>query len=548
MAASLPIDRAVNERWMEALDTSSGRLYYIELEINEAGDVRPTGTTAWQPPVGFLTRSDLIAALLDDEAFLARVKQRFPPPSSPPPSSSSTDDGAGPVKSREFKRGASSSSLGAGSPPPPPAWAMKKVASQRSTTTAGAVLPVVLDCASAVCRVGVAGDSVPRAAFPSIIARPHPDRHDPRILITMRDHCGHEATAELARARKDYLLKCPIECTITNFDDVSLLWQHALSSIDATCSPSGGGAPDPDRPVVLAEAACETRRGREKMVQTWFEVHKASRLALVPTPVLVALAHGRSTALVIESGAMLNNVVAVHEGVMLSESLARPFYYRGFGSCFAGRAVTDRLIRLMGERGYNVCTRAEADFVETIKEKHAYVALDAAAAATSDKEVRVPLPDGVEIEGSHLEEGAGGARYLTLGDELSRCAEELFTPKVPEVEQGDGVVAGLHEIAWQVVNNSPAELRATLCANVLVAGGNAALPGFAARLEKELGALAAAAMLEVRVSEDGPADSSLAAWVGASRFAASEAFGRLSISSDEYEEHGPELVHRRCPH
>ena len=47
--------------------------------------------------------------------------------------------------------------------------------------------------------------------------------------------------------------------------------------------------------------------------------------------------------------------------------------------------------------------------------------------------------------------------------------------------------------------------------------------------------------------EDGPADYSLAAWVGASNFAASEAFGRLSISSDEYKEHGPQLVHRRCP-
>ena len=42
---------------------------------------------------------------------------------------------------------------------------------------------------------------------------------------------------------------------------------------------------------------------------------------------------------------------------------------------------------------------------------------------------------------------------------------------------GGGVVSGLHEIAWQVVNNSPAELRATLCANVLVAGGNATLDG-----------------------------------------------------------------------
>ena len=251
---------------------------------------------------------------------------------------------------------------------------------------------------------------------------------------------------------------------------------------------------------------------------------------------------------------MLNNVVAVHEGRILRESLAKPFYYRGVGSCHAGRAVSDRLLSLMRERGYQARTRAEADFVNSIKEEHAFVTLDAAAARSEGgaKEVRIALPAGLELDGSHVDE-AGGGRYVTLGDELFRCAEEvLFAPVLPEITQGDGVVAGLHEIAWQVVENSPAELRATLCANVIVAGGNV-LPGLSARLEKELRALAAASShghapspLEVRVSTGGPAEPSLAAWVGASMLAASADFESLSMSSEEFDEIGPELVHTRC--
>ena len=31
----------VNTRWMEALDVGSGRLYFVRLETNAAGDARP---------------------------------------------------------------------------------------------------------------------------------------------------------------------------------------------------------------------------------------------------------------------------------------------------------------------------------------------------------------------------------------------------------------------------------------------------------------------------------------------------------------------------
>ena len=108
------VDRAVNERWMEALDTTTGRVYFLELEMNDAGEVRPTGSTAWEPPPGFLTRNDLLAALLDDDAFLARVRQRFPPPATPP------------LENKVWKQGASSLSS-VDRPPTPPAWAMSKV-------------------------------------------------------------------------------------------------------------------------------------------------------------------------------------------------------------------------------------------------------------------------------------------------------------------------------------------------------------------------------------------------------------------------------------
>merc|ERR1719197_1773706 len=94
MRAAASFQREVNETWMEAIDTDSHRLYFVKLEVSEAGDaVRPQGETAWEAPPGFLVRHELVAALSsvvqpsggsaevaqeDEDAFLAKVRERFP--------------------------------------------------------------------------------------------------------------------------------------------------------------------------------------------------------------------------------------------------------------------------------------------------------------------------------------------------------------------------------------------------------------------------------------------------------------------------------------
>jgi hypothetical protein len=85
-------DTAVNTAWMEALDMSSRRLYFIKLDTNE---------TSWECPTDFKVRVDLVAehakALESmrsgstsavgegDATFLSRVRERFPPPATLPP-------------------------------------------------------------------------------------------------------------------------------------------------------------------------------------------------------------------------------------------------------------------------------------------------------------------------------------------------------------------------------------------------------------------------------------------------------------------------------
>jgi hypothetical protein len=77
-----------NTRWLEALDPSSGKVYFVDL---------PTQQSSWDAPEAFMDRKELSQALQkahadleelgSEEAFLAKVKERYPPPPTekPPP-------------------------------------------------------------------------------------------------------------------------------------------------------------------------------------------------------------------------------------------------------------------------------------------------------------------------------------------------------------------------------------------------------------------------------------------------------------------------------
>lgn len=124
-----------------------------------------------------------------------------------------------------------------------------------------------------------------------------------------------------------------------------------------------------------------------------------------------------------------------------------------------------------------------------------------------------------------------------MNNERIVVPELLFHPNDVGIEQ-----AGLPELVKQAIDASPADIRPLLYANIFVAGGNANLPNFGARLERELRALAPADC-DVRVFSDGnPTNTS---WRGASRFALDSEFPRYCVTRAEYQEHGENACIRR---
>ena len=154
----------------------------------------------------------------------------------------------------------------------------------------------------------------------------------------------------------------------------------------------------------------------------------------------------------------------------------------------------------------------------------AAAAASAAAAAAADE-----AGDGGDDDGdSGGGGGAGGARGALAGEQaLPLCNERflvpeaLFHPQIVGCAQG-----GVCEAILAAISASPRDLQPLLWARVILAGGAASCPGFAARVEAELRPLAPEGCdLNVVC----PASPGCCAWRGAAAFAASPAFGAAAL-------------------
>jgi actin len=194
----------------------------------------------------------------------------------------------------------------------------------------------------------------------------------------------------------------------------------------------------------------------------------------------------------------------------------------------AGRDVTDWLIRILNfDRGYNFTTVGEKDVIRQLKERLGYVAIDydtelMYAQASRDYTETHTLPDGTTIE---------------LTEERFKAPELLFNPSINGLQH-----EGLVQLVLTTVDKCDPLLRRDLLGSVVLSGGGSMFQRLPERLEAELRYAAPGESVNVIAIND----RQFSSFLGGSILTSLITFPEMIIMPDEYHEHGPDIVTRKC--
>jgi actin-related protein len=92
---------------------------------------------------------------------------------------------------------------------------------------------------------------------------------------------------------------------------------------------------------------------------------------------------------------------------------------------------------------------------------------------------------------------------------------------------------------------SEMDIRAELYSNIILSGGTTMLPGLPERLTREIQKLAPSATSQ-KVKVIAMPERKFSVWVGGSILSSLSNFQVMWITKSEYDESGPQIVHRKC--
>ena len=101
----------------------------------------------------------------------------------------------------------------------------------------------------------------------------------------------------------------------------------------------------------------------------------------------------------------------------------------------------------------------------------------------------------------------------------------------------------MHTTTYDSIMKCDVDIRKDLYGNIVLSGGTTMFDGIDARMEKEIKALAPASM---KIKIVAPPERKYSVWIGGSILASLSTFQQMWISKQEYDESGPQIVHRKC--
>ncbi|CAB1324690.1 unnamed protein product [Coregonus sp. 'balchen'] len=348
---------------------------------------------------------------------------------------------------------------------------------------------LVFDIGSYTVRAGYAGEDCPKADFPTVIGVTL-DREDGSTpMETDGGDKGKQGTNyfidtnQLRVARENMEVMSPLKNgMIEDWDSFQAILDHTYK-MHFKSEPSM-------HPVLMSEASWNTRAKREKLTELMFEHYNIPAFFLCKTAVLSSFANGRSTGLVLDSGATHTTAIPVHDGYVLQQGIVK--------SPLAGDFMSMQCRELFQELNVEIVP----PYMIASKVRPAKDAVREGAPASWKKKEKLPqvtrswhnymcnvsdspYDEQVAAQMPTVHYELPNGYNCDFGAERLKIPEGLFDPSNAKGLSGNTML-GVGHVVTTSVGMCDIDIRPGLYGSVVVTGGNTLISGFTDRLTREL--------------------------------------------------------------
>ncbi|KAF4015880.1 hypothetical protein G4228_007236 [Cervus hanglu yarkandensis] len=352
---------------------------------------------------------------------------------------------------------------------------------------------LVFDIGSFSVRAGYAGEDCPKADFPTTVG-----------LLAAEEGGGLELEGE--KEKKGKIFHIDTNALHVPRDGAEVMsplkngmiedWECFRAILDHTYSKHVKSEPNL-HPVLMSEAPWNTRAKREKLTELMFEQYNIPAFFLCKTAVLTAFANGRSTGLVLDSGATHTTAIPVHDGYVLQQGIVK--------SPLAGDFISMQCRELFQEMAIDIIPPYMIAAKEVIQDFQASVLQ--VSDSPYDEQVAAQMPT------VHYEMPNG---YNTdYGAERLRIPEGLFDPSNVKGLSGNTML-GVGHVVTTSIGMCDIDIRPGLYGSVIVTGGNTLLQGFTDRLNRELSQKTPPSMRLKLIASNSTMERKFSPWIGGS--------------------------------
>ncbi|BDD63793.1 NuA4 histone acetyltransferase subunit [Monascus purpureus] len=455
------------------------------------------------------------------------------------------------------------------------------------------VSAIVLDPGFSTTRAGFAGEDTPKSLIPTYYGKYSSDGQEkfvfgdnifvtPRPGLSVHNPIGKDGVVE-------------------DWDMAEKLWEYSFTSRLIGPKPDNplknrlndvlngelptemegvetDEKPLSDTPLLVTECGWNPTKAREKTIEIAMEKWDTPAFYSGRNGVLAAFAAGKASALVVDVGASNISVTPVHDGMILKRGVQR--------SPLGGDYISSQIRALFKANSpqpititphYLISSKTAVDAGQPAQVTYKTFSPDKAPDAsyrtlledrtlTEFKECVVQVwpgpnrllatgPNGISNEEVAKTTPARPFEFpdgynQVFGVDRYRVVESLFDAKAAILDPESPYPAPTQaqtilELIKSSLNGVDVDIRPHLLANVVVTGASSLLYGFTDRLNQEL--MQSFPGPRVRISAAGnTAERRFGSWIGGSILASLGTFHQLWISKKEYEEHGPNIIEKRC--